>query len=111
MAGLDGEPVDATSAPDSTPDSTTSPTTSPAANPLPGTGAGLSWAPVLAAAALVTSPAIWHALQGSTPASVALTRFLVALALCRVALGLLAMCVGPAPDPDSSALASQSPAG
>lgn len=54
--------------------------------------------PVLGAAVLVSSPALWGALvDGSTSTSVGLSRFLVALVLCWLALGLVAALVGPPP--------------
>ena len=56
-------------------------------------------APVLAGAALVTSPAWWHAVEGTGSLSTALTRFLLSIALCWVALEVLAAFVGPSPRP------------
>jgi hypothetical protein len=54
-------------------------------------------APVLVGAALVSSPALWNVIQGTTPAEVALTRYLVSVVLCWMALAVLAMLVGPVP--------------
>lgn len=56
-------------------------------------------APVLGGAALVTSPAWWNVVQGTSPATDAVARFLVCVAICWVALELLAAFVGPAPRP------------
>jgi hypothetical protein len=55
--------------------------------------------PVLAGAALLTSPAWWRALEGTGSLSVATTRFLVAALACWLALEVLAALVGPAPAP------------
>jgi hypothetical protein len=73
-------------------------------------------APVLGGAALVTAPSWWHALQGTSPAADAVTRFLVCVAICWVAFELLAAFVGPAPQPavpDAAAeeMAEQAPPG
>jgi hypothetical protein len=54
-------------------------------------------APVLVGAALVSSPALWNVIQGTTPAEVALTRYLVSVVLCWMALAVLAMLIGPVP--------------
>jgi hypothetical protein len=54
-------------------------------------------APVLVAAALVSSPALWNVLQGTTPAEVALTRYLISVVLCWMALAAVAMLIGPVP--------------
>lgn len=56
-------------------------------------------APVLVGAALVTSPAWWNAVQGTGSLAVALTRFLVSVALCWIALEVVAAFVGPSPAP------------
>jgi hypothetical protein len=53
--------------------------------------------PVLVGAALVSSPALWNVLQGTAPAEVALTRYLISVVICWMALSLLAMFVGPVP--------------
>ena len=53
--------------------------------------------PVLAGAALLTSPAWWRALEGTGSLSVATTRFLVAALACWLAFEVLAALVGPAP--------------
>lgn len=74
-------------------------------------------APVLGGAALVTAPSWWNALQGTTPATDAMTRFLVCVAICWVALELLAAFVGPAPatpaaaDAAAEQMAEQAPPG
>jgi hypothetical protein len=73
-------------------------------------------APVLGGAALVTAPSWWNALQGTSPATDAVTRFLVCIAICWVALELLAAFVGPAPHPAAPAdaaeeMADQAPPG
>jgi hypothetical protein len=54
-------------------------------------------APVLGAAALLTSSAWWNVAQGTSPASDAAFRFLVCVALCWVAAEVLVAFVGPAP--------------
>ena len=55
-------------------------------------------APVLGGAALVSAPALWRTfVEGAAPASMALSRFLVSLLVCWVALEVVAMLVGPAP--------------
>ena len=53
--------------------------------------------PVLAGAALLTSPAWWRALEGTGSLSVATTRFLVTALACWLAFEVLAALVGPAP--------------
>lgn len=53
--------------------------------------------PVLAGAALLTSPAWWRAVEGTGSLSVATTRFLVAALACWLALEVVAALVGPAP--------------
>jgi hypothetical protein len=73
-------------------------------------------APVLGGAALVTAPAWWNVVQGTSPATDAMTRFLICVAVCWVAFELLAAFVGPAPQPapaDGAAeeLAEQAPPG
>jgi hypothetical protein len=51
---------------------------------------------VLAAAALVASPALWSSLvEGVMPLDVALTRYLVATAACWVALSLASELIWP----------------
>lgn len=55
--------------------------------------------PVLAGAALLTSPAWWRAVEGTGSLSVATTRFLVAALACWLALEVVAALVGPAPVP------------
>jgi hypothetical protein len=59
-------------------------------------------APVLGGAALLTSPSLLNVLQGASPVSVALTRFLISVGFCWMALEVLAMIVGPAPRPQSA---------
>ena len=54
-------------------------------------------APVLGGAALLSSPAWWNVAQGTSPASDAVFRFLVCVALSWVALEALVAFVGPAP--------------
>ncbi len=53
--------------------------------------------PVLVGAALVSSPALWRALDGAGAPGVALTRFLVCLVLCWAALSGVSLLVGPPP--------------
>lgn len=57
-------------------------------------------APVLGGAALLASPSLLNVLEGVSPVSVALTRFLVSIALCWMALEVLSVVVGPAPRPE-----------
>jgi hypothetical protein len=64
---------------------------------------GLLSAPVLLGAALVSSPALWRGLVDGGSASVALTRFLVSIGLCWVALSVVAALVGPPPRPEPAA--------
>lgn len=59
-------------------------------------------APVLVGAALVSSPALWNVIQGTAPAEVALTRYLVSVVLCWMALAVVAFVVGPVPPPKTS---------
>lgn len=59
-------------------------------------------APVLGGAALLTSPSLLNVLQGVSPISVALTRFLISVGFCWMALELLSMVVGPAPRPQAA---------
>lgn len=59
-------------------------------------------APVLGAAALLTSPSLVNVLQGVSPISVALTRFLISAGFCWMALELLSMVIGPAPRPQAA---------
>jgi hypothetical protein len=54
-------------------------------------------APVLGGAALMSAPAWWHAVDGTVPAGDAVTRFLICVAICWVALEVLTTLVGPAP--------------
>lgn len=58
-------------------------------------------APVLGGAALLTTPAVWNVLHGVSPTSVALGRFLIAIALCWLALEIVTAAVGPTPRADS----------
>lgn len=66
---------------------------------------GLLSAPVLLGAALVSSPALWRGLVEDGSPTVALTRFLVSIGLCWVALSVVASLVGPSPrrTPDAEA--------
>ncbi len=59
-------------------------------------------APVLGGAALVSAPSWWNVVQGLSPVTDAMTRFLVCVAIAWVALELLAAFVGPAPTPSSA---------
>lgn len=60
--------------------------------------------PVLAGAAVVSSPALWGALvDGTTTPQAALTRYLVSVVVCWAVLALVAMLVGPAPRPEDDA--------
>lgn len=60
----------------------------------------LSW-PVLGGAALLSSPALYRAfVLGTTSTDVALTRFLVTLAVWWAVLAFVAMLIGPAPRPE-----------
>ena len=67
-------------------------------------------APVLGGAALVTAPAWLHAVQGTSTAGDAVTRYLIAVAICWVALELWSMFVGPAPQPEVAVDPSAGPA-
>jgi hypothetical protein len=58
--------------------------------------------PVLGAAFLVTAPAWWSALQGTTPPAEVVTRFLLCVAICWAAFEVLAALVGPAPRPEEA---------
>lgn len=65
--------------------------------------------PVLVAAALIVSPALWHGLVlGELPLDVALTRYLVAVVGCWLALGLFLQFL-PEPAAKRSAAAEQTP--
>ena len=56
--------------------------------------------PVLGGAAVLSSPALYRALvEGTARPDVALTRYLVAVAICWAVLALVSMLVGPAPEP------------
>ncbi len=63
-------------------------------------------APVLGGAALVSSPAWWAAfVDGTRAPDFALSRYLVSVLLCWVALEVVALIVGPvepAPEPEES---------
>lgn len=64
--------------------------------------------PVLGGAAVVSSPALWRALvEGTASTQVALTRYLVSVAICWAALALFALLVGPAPEPGVGAATSE----
>lgn len=58
--------------------------------------------PVLGGAALVSSPAVWNAIDGTAPVEVALIRFLISIALCWLALEVLQAAIGPAPRPQQA---------
>lgn len=69
----------------------------------------LSW-PVLGGAALLSSPALYRAfVLGTTSTDVALTRFLVTLAVWWAVLAFVAMLIGPAPKPERVAVDDQAP--
>lgn len=53
--------------------------------------------PVLLGAALLSSPALWLSLTGHMRAEVALSRYLVAVVVCWLALALFVSLVGPPP--------------
>ena len=56
--------------------------------------------PVLLAAALVSSPALWAALVDQTMSpETAFVRYVVCVGLCWVAFAVFALLVGPAPRP------------
>ncbi len=55
--------------------------------------------PVLMGAALVSSPAVYHAIEGTAPVEVALVRFLISVVLCWLALDLVTSLIGPTPRP------------
>jgi hypothetical protein len=60
-------------------------------------------APVLMGAAVISSPALYRAfVEGTAPLEVALTRYLVAVAVCWGLLALVVTLVGPAPAPATS---------
>jgi hypothetical protein len=56
-------------------------------------------APVLGGAALVSSPSLLNVIQGVSPVSVFLTRFLVSIVICWMAAEVLSAIIGPAPRP------------
>ena len=59
--------------------------------------------PVLGGAAVVSSPALWRALvEGTTAVEVAMSRYLVGVVVCWLALAFVAMLVGPAPRPETA---------
>ena len=53
--------------------------------------------PVLAAAAVVASPALWSAVDGTLPIDVALTRYLIAVGICWALISVVAEFAFPAP--------------
>lgn len=53
--------------------------------------------PVLAAAAVVASPALWSVVDGTLPLDVALTRYLIALGICWALISVVAEFAFPAP--------------
>lgn len=56
---------------------------------------------VLGAAALVASPALWQAaVTGTAAVDVALTRYLIAVLVCWVAMSTVASLIGDAPMPE-----------
>lgn len=58
---------------------------------------------VLAAAAVVSSPALWLALvEGTMPVDVALTRYLLAVVVCWAALSLVTALAWPTPTPQEA---------
>ncbi|MBS42803.1 MAG: hypothetical protein CMH83_06490 [Nocardioides sp.] len=60
----------------------------------------LASAPVIGSAAVLTSPALYGAfVTGTVPIDVAITRWLVALLICWVAISAVVMMVGPPPAP------------
>ena len=54
---------------------------------------------VLGAAGICASPALYQALTGGMPMEVAMSRYLVALGICWVALSFVAMLIGDPPPP------------
>lgn len=59
---------------------------------------------VLAGAAVLSSPALWRAfVAGSAPIEMALTRYLISVAVCWALLALVVTLVGPARDHTSHA--------
>ncbi len=54
---------------------------------------------VLGAAGVCASPALYQALTGGMPMEVAMSRYLVALGICWVALSVVAAMVGEPPAP------------
>jgi hypothetical protein len=66
-------------------------------------------APVLGGAALLTSPSLLNVLEGVSPVSVALTRFLISMGFCWMALEVLSMVVGPAPRPQTADADTETP--
>lgn len=61
---------------------------------------GPASAPVLGAAAVVASPALWSSLVEQTmPLEVGLTRYLVAVGLCWVLVGVVGEMIFPRPTP------------
>ncbi|MGA9749006.1 MAG: hypothetical protein WBQ50_16230 [Nocardioides sp.] len=54
-------------------------------------------APVLVGAALVSSPALWNVLHGTASPELALTRYLISVVLCWMALAVVGFVVGPVP--------------
>jgi hypothetical protein len=51
----------------------------------------------------VCSPALWNVLQGTAPLETALSRYLVSVVLCWMALAAVAFVVGPVPPPTGEA--------
>lgn len=52
---------------------------------------------VLAAAAVVSSPALWGGVEGTMPIDQALTRYLIAVAICWVVLAVVIDLTFPSP--------------
>jgi hypothetical protein len=53
--------------------------------------------PVLLGAALLSSPALWRSLTGHMRLEVGISRYLIAVVICWLALALFVSVVGPAP--------------
>lgn len=66
--------------------------------------------PVLGGAAVLSSPALYRVLvEGTTRPDVALTRYLVSVAICWAVLALVSMLVGPAPEPATPSAEAEEP--
>jgi uncharacterized membrane protein YdfJ with MMPL/SSD domain len=53
--------------------------------------------PVLLGAAVLSSPALWHAMTGQMRLEVGVTRYLITVVICWVALAVFVSLVGPPP--------------